>query len=152
MVAPTPRRSIPPKILEPIGRELRITDCVLDVAVPEIGLQRPGVDAGLGEFEPAGVAQHVRMRLDLEFGRCRSPLDHCAKPRRDSGAPRSDTKTKGDCGLSLWCRRNSRSSRPVRGCVLGVPFLSLRMARDALLKSTCSQRRSTNSDALRPCL
>jgi len=28
---------------------------VLDVAVPEIGLQRPGVDAGLGEF--AGVKE-----------------------------------------------------------------------------------------------
>ena len=59
--APNSRRgsrlSIPPEILEPIRGQLRITDCVLDVAVPEVGLQRPGVDAGLGQFEAAGVAQ-----------------------------------------------------------------------------------------------
>jgi hypothetical protein len=31
---------------------------VLDIAVPEVGLQqRPGVGAGLGQFEAAGVAQ-----------------------------------------------------------------------------------------------
>ncbi len=36
-----------------------------------------------------------------------------AKPTRDNGAPRSDTKMKGDCGLSRWWRRNSR---PVRVC------------------------------------
>jgi len=47
---------VPPKILEPIGFRLRIADCTLDVAMPEVG---PGVDAGLAEFEPAGVAQHM---------------------------------------------------------------------------------------------
>ncbi len=39
---------IPPEVLEPIGRKLGVPDCVLDVFVPEIGLQRPGVAAGIG--------------------------------------------------------------------------------------------------------
>ena len=65
------------------------------------------------------------------------------KPGADSGAPRSETNTNGDCALSRWCRRNSRISRPLRGCVAGVPFLALRMCRVAVLKSICSQRRST---------
>ena len=47
------------------------------------------------------------------------------KPGAESGAPRSETNTKGDFGLSRWCRRNSRSSRPISGCVLGVSFLTL---------------------------
>ena len=29
---------VPPEILEPIGRELRIMDCMLDVAMPQVGL------------------------------------------------------------------------------------------------------------------
>ena len=45
------------------------------------------------------------------------------KPGAVSGAPRSDTNTKGDRVLSRWCRRSSRSSRPCqrmrcRGAVL----------------------------------
>jgi hypothetical protein len=67
------------------------------------------------------------------------------KPGADKGAPRSETNTNGDLALSLWCLRNSRSSRPVSGWVLGMPFLTLRTCRDAVLKSICSHRRSTTS-------
>jgi hypothetical protein len=44
------------------------------------------------------------------------------------------------------------ATRPVRGCVAGVPCWALRTCRVALRKSTCSQRRSISSDARRPCL
>jgi hypothetical protein len=60
------------------------------------------------------------------------------KPGADNGAPLSDTNTNAEAGLSRWCRRSSRISRPLSGCVAGVPFLALRMCRDAVLKSTCS--------------
>ena len=43
------------------------------------------------------------------------------KPGVVRGAPRSDTNTKDDRALSRRCRRSSRSSRPVNGCVAGVP-------------------------------
>jgi hypothetical protein len=52
--------------------------------MPEVRLQRPGIDSVVGQFEAAGVAQHV-MRLN---------------PGGVIGAPRSDTKTNGDGGLS----------------------------------------------------
>jgi hypothetical protein len=59
-------------------------------------------------------------------------------PGADSGAPRSETKTNGDLVLSLWWRRSSRNPRPVNGWVLGVPFLTRRTCKDAVLKSICS--------------
>ena len=31
------------------------------------------------KFEPAGMPQHMGMRLDLELGRRRGPLDHSGK-------------------------------------------------------------------------
>ena len=49
-------RIIPARMLAAIGCQLRITDGVLDVVMPEIGLQRRGVDAGLGEFARAQEA------------------------------------------------------------------------------------------------
>jgi hypothetical protein len=39
---------------------------VLDTLVAEVGLQRSGIDAIVGELEPAGVPQHVRVSLDLK--------------------------------------------------------------------------------------
>jgi hypothetical protein len=34
---------------------------VLDVPVPEVVLQRPRVVAIIGQFEPTGMAKHVRV-------------------------------------------------------------------------------------------
>lgn len=52
---------IPPKILEPAVRELRVAHGVLDAAVPEVCLQRAGIDAIVRELKTAGMPQHVRM-------------------------------------------------------------------------------------------
>src|SRR5215471_1660224 len=49
-----------PEVLEPIRRQFRVAHRVLDVLVPEPGLQRPRVVAGIGQGIAAGVAQHVR--------------------------------------------------------------------------------------------
>src|SRR6516164_6886662 len=44
------------------------------------------------------------------------------KPRFANGVPRSLTNTNGDTDPCSRCsRRRARSSRPVRGCVAGVP-------------------------------
>src|SRR5271165_7638417 len=51
---------------EPIGRQLRITYRVLDVAVAEIGLQSPRVVAFIGYGKAAGVPQHVWMSCDAQ--------------------------------------------------------------------------------------
>jgi hypothetical protein len=74
--------------------------------------------------------------LDAQIGFGDGPLDHAREAGR---APRSDTDTKGDDGPSRLCRRSSRISRPLKGCVADVPFLALRMCRVAVLWSTCSQ-------------
>jgi hypothetical protein len=52
---------------------------VLDVLVAEVGLQRPGIDAVVGELEAAGVAQHVRVHLELEAGGFGGTREHAGK-------------------------------------------------------------------------
>src|SRR5215472_8924625 len=44
---------IPPKIFEPAGRKLRIPYRMLNAPVPEIRLQRAGIDAIVRELETA---------------------------------------------------------------------------------------------------
>src|SRR5262249_21649881 len=55
------RPSIPPKILEPIRRELSVADGVLDILVPHPGLDRPGVVTGIRRRIAAAVPQDVRV-------------------------------------------------------------------------------------------
>jgi len=45
----------------------------------EVGLQRSGIDAIVGELEPAGVPQHVRVSLDLKAPCIGCPLKHSGK-------------------------------------------------------------------------
>jgi hypothetical protein len=109
----------------------------------------------VGERVAAGVAEHVRVRLQLKAGGTRCPLDHPGEAGRRNGDPRSLTKTKtktnGDVSLSRCIRRKARSSSPRMGWVLGVPFLTRRTCSTAALNSTWSQRRSQSSAARSPC-
>ena len=50
-----------PEILEPARRQLSIAHGVLDIPVPEVGLERPRVVALVGQRKATGVAQHVGM-------------------------------------------------------------------------------------------
>jgi hypothetical protein len=43
-------------------------------------LQRAGIDAVVGELEPTGVAQHVRMNWQEKFGQFPGPADHFEEP------------------------------------------------------------------------
>jgi hypothetical protein len=47
--------SLPPEILKPRWRQLGVLHCVLDVAVAEIGLQRPRVMPSNGQRVAAGI-------------------------------------------------------------------------------------------------
>ena len=76
-----------PEVLEAGRRQLSIAHCVLDVAVAQIGLQRPGIDALIGELEAACVPQHVRMNREAEIGGNPKPRDHLTKPRGREGRP-----------------------------------------------------------------
>ena len=44
--------SVPPKVLEAVGRHLGVPDSMLDVLVAEVVLQRPRVVAVVRELEP----------------------------------------------------------------------------------------------------
>src|SRR5262245_10018602 len=57
-----------PPALEPGRCQFGISDRVLDVLMPEIGLQRARIPASVRLVETASVPQHVRVRLDLEPG------------------------------------------------------------------------------------
>ena len=48
---------------------------VLDVLVPEVVLQGPGVMAIIGQFEPTGVAKHVRVDREWHLGGLAEALD-----------------------------------------------------------------------------
>jgi hypothetical protein len=50
---------IAPEVLKPIRRQLRVPHGVGDVPVTEIGLQRAGVVAAIGQRIAASVPQHV---------------------------------------------------------------------------------------------
>src|SRR4029077_5741082 len=75
-------RLVAPEVLETGRRQLGVAHRVLDVAVPEVSLQRASIDAVIGELEAAGVAQHVRMHWETESGCNAKPRDHLAKTRR----------------------------------------------------------------------
>src|SRR5262245_37961089 len=68
-----------PKVLEAIGRHLGVPDRVLDVLVPEVVLQRPRVVAIIGELEPTGMAQHVRVDREWHLGSLTDALDEAVE-------------------------------------------------------------------------
>src|SRR4029453_12254601 len=55
-----------PEPLEPIRSQVGAAHRVLDVPMPEVVLNRPGVVALVGELEAAGVAEHVRVDRKAE--------------------------------------------------------------------------------------
>ena len=92
--------SVVEEALEPTGCERGVARGLLDIGVPHVGLDRPGVVAIVGELKPRGMPQHVGVDLDAEIGFDAGALDQRLNPGAESGAPRSDTNTKGDCTLS----------------------------------------------------
>jgi hypothetical protein len=67
-----------------------VARCVLNIAIPEVRLDRAQVVAIVGELVAAGMAQHVGVDLDAQIGRGDRPPDRAGEPNAESGAPRSD--------------------------------------------------------------
>jgi hypothetical protein len=84
---------IPPKILEPVGRHVGVSDRVLNVLVPEVMLQGPRVVAVVGQLEPTGMAKHVRVDREWHLGGLAEALDETV-----IGPPRSETNTWASLG------------------------------------------------------
>jgi hypothetical protein len=63
-----------PEIFEPIGRQLGVAHRMLDVPMPEIGLQGSRIVPLVGQREAAGVAQHVRVGGESRAWPHRSPV------------------------------------------------------------------------------
>jgi hypothetical protein len=103
-----------------------IAHCVLNAFVPQIGLQRPGIVAGIGQRIATGMPKHVGMNAEFEAGSTPARSTILAKPAVLNGAPLSDRKTNSDCGASRRNRRRARSSAPASGCVAGVPCFTRR--------------------------
>jgi len=120
--------------------------------VAQVRLKAPGIVSLVGQGEPAGMPEHVRVSLELEPGGLTGALDHAgeARRRKRSAALRRKDEGRFRFLLALCSRRRARISSPRIGCVLGVPFFALRTAMVPALKSIWSQRRSVNSLALRP--
>ena len=51
----------------------------------EVGLQRPGIVALVGQGEATGVPQHVGMGLEAQLGGFASPLDHAREASGGEG-------------------------------------------------------------------
>jgi hypothetical protein len=71
------KASVAPEIPEPCGRQFRVLDRVADISMAKPCLDCSRVVAGIGQCVTAGVAQHVRVNLDIELGSC--AFDHSAK-------------------------------------------------------------------------
>jgi hypothetical protein len=78
---PAPPSSVPPKVLESVGRYVGVPDRVLDVLVPEVVLQGPRVVAIIGQLEPAGMAQHVGVDRKWHLGGLTDALDETVEAK-----------------------------------------------------------------------
>ena len=58
---------------------------MLDVPVPEIGLQRSGVVAVIGQLVSAGMPEHVWMGLKAKLRPGAGAFDHARESRRAKG-------------------------------------------------------------------
>jgi len=57
-----------PEALKPGRSELGVSDGVLDIPVPQIGLQAAGIDALVRKRETTCVPQHVGMDREIKAG------------------------------------------------------------------------------------
>src|SRR5580693_264449 len=112
---------------------------MLDRLVAEIGLDRSGIDAVVGQLEAAGVAQHVRVDLHIEAYSLTSALDHRLKA------------TLGEWRAAFRCEHKRRfgvlfTLEPPQGA----QFLASQRVRGrtAVLESTDVQKRVFEVDLL----
>ena len=76
---------------------------MLNISVAQIVLQRPGIDAVVGELVASGMSEHVRVRLEGEPRLLAGPLYQAGEPGRREGrlAFRHEDEIAVRCRLSL---------------------------------------------------
>jgi hypothetical protein len=83
--------SVPPEVLEPVLRQGRVDRGAGDRSMAEPCLDCPSVVPLVGEGVPAGMAEHGRMRLQVEAGTGGGTLDQPGEaPRDERGSPLAD--------------------------------------------------------------
>jgi hypothetical protein len=91
--------------------------------VAEIGLDGAGVVAVVGELEPAGMPQHVRMHQEREFRRHARPGDHALiSGYGQRGAALRDEDVWGRCGFAQELAQRAAFPRRYR-MHAGIPAL-----------------------------
>src|SRR5262249_33953474 len=116
--------SVPPKVLEAVGCHFGVPNRVLDVLVTEPSLQGPGVVTIIGQFEPAGMAKHVRVDREWHLGGLPEALDEPMEPNGTDGPAASETNTWASLGYSRRSLRSARISSPRIGWTPEMPFLT----------------------------
>src|SRR5262249_38569488 len=112
---------------------------MLDVPVPQVGLQATGIDAFVRKRETTGVPHMWGWTGKPKPAATPRRAISLRKPAAVNGALRSDVKMKGETGsCSRLSRRKARSSRPDRGWTLGDPLLARFTCRRPWAKSTQS--------------
>jgi hypothetical protein len=110
-------RLIPKKLLKPLRRQGRAARCVLNIAIPEVRLDRAQVVAIVGELVATGMAQHVGADVDAQIGRGDRPPDRAGEPNAESGAPRSTDHQSVDQAIARVPQKLPRHKHPtVAGC------------------------------------
>jgi hypothetical protein len=84
------RRLFPPEIPEPHRSQFGVPHGVLNVLVPEVGLERPRVVPLVGKCVPACVPQHVWVDLEGQLGTDTRAFNHSTA----SISPRDGPKIK----------------------------------------------------------
>ena len=68
--------SVPAGILEPRRRQLSVAHRMLDVAMPEVNLQRTRIMTLISKRVPANVFEHMWVGLEPRLRCLSSPFDH----------------------------------------------------------------------------
>ena len=69
-----------PKIFEPIGRHLGVSNRVHDIIVAHVVLKSSRIDPVVCQFVASGVPKHVRMNWEWELGGFSGPGNHFQEP------------------------------------------------------------------------
>src|SRR5262249_23161195 len=133
-------KSVPPKVSKPVWRKLGVANGVLNVLMPEIVLQGARVVAIVGKFEPACMAEHVRMHTERHLGSLPQPSDHSAEAHRAHG--RSALTHEDVAAWSLLALKPAQGAKLVAGqwmnrgnAVLEAGSMRARQAENALRRA-----------------
>jgi hypothetical protein len=79
--------SASPETLEAVRCQFSVPNSMLDIAVPQVGLQGARVVPLVGKGVAAGVPEHVRVSLEANLASTRARSTMRAKPTVVNGAP-----------------------------------------------------------------